>query len=210
MWQTIFRPFAWIGLHIAYWIYGGIRYEGRANVPRHGGVLILPNHISDADPTAIALALPRACHYMAKEELFSKPILGTLIRWLRGFPVRRYTADRAALRRTEELLKAGWAVVIFPEGRISETGTLQPILPGALLAAQRAGVPIVPTIIEGTDRLMPYGETKPRHAGRPIVVRFGKPVTVGELTGDVKGGEALKAGAERLHEILLALQEPRV
>jgi 1-acyl-sn-glycerol-3-phosphate acyltransferase len=209
MWPTIFRPFAWVALHIAYFIYGGIRFEGRDNVPRRGGVLIAPNHISDADPTAIALALPRACWYMAKEELFNMRVLGTLIRWLRGFPVKRYTADRAALRRAEELLKQGWAVVIFPEGKISETGILQPILPGALLAAQRADVPIVPTIIEGADRLIPYGETKPRRVARPIVVRFGKPVTVAELTGNEKGGEALKAGAVRLYELLLELQGRR-
>lgn len=203
----IIRSILWLVLHILYALLGGIRYEGRQYVPRKGGVLITPNHISDADPTAIGLALPRPCHFMAKEELFSMRIVGPIIKAMRGFPVKRYTADRTALRKAEELLKQGEAVVIFPEGKLSEDGKLQELLPGSLLVAQRANVPIVPTIIEGTDRLIPYGEQRPRHAGRHIIVRFGPPVTVAELTGGAKGGDALKLAAERLREILLALQQ---
>jgi 1-acyl-sn-glycerol-3-phosphate acyltransferase len=205
----ILRSIIWVVLHILFAIYGGIRFEGRHNVPRKGGVLIAPNHISDSDPPTVGLALPRACYFMAKEELFAMPYIGTLIRWMRGFPVKRYTADRTALKRAEALLEQGEAVVIFPEGKLSEDGTLQPMLPGALLVAQRANVPIVPTILEGTDKLMPYGTLKPRHAGRRIIVRFGPPVTVAELTGGVKGGDALKLGAERLGQIMQALQQNR-
>jgi len=202
------RPVVWVLLHIGYWIYGGIRFEGRGHVPRVGGVLITPNHISDADPTAIALAAPRACYFMAKEEIFSMGFLGTLSRWLRGFPVKRNTADRVALHHAETLLKQGEAVVMFPEGKISADGAIQPLFPGALLIAQHAEAPIVPTIIFGTDSLLPLGETRPRRPGRKIVVRFGAPITVSELTGNLKGGAALKAGAERLHAMMLALQEP--
>ncbi len=202
----IVRPIVWLLLQIAYAIYGGIRYVGRENVPRRGGVLITPNHISDADPTAIGLALPRSCYVMAKEEIFSMGFLGTLSRWLHGFPVKRYTADRAALRYAEDLLKRGEAVVMFPEGKLSEDGTLQPILPGALLIAQRAGVPIIPTVIEGTDSLLPYGEKRPRHAGRQIVVRFGAPVSAADLMSGAKGGNALRGGAERLHGLLRTMQ----
>jgi 1-acyl-sn-glycerol-3-phosphate acyltransferase len=203
----IIRPLAWVLLQIAYRYYGGIRFEGRSNVPRKGGVLIAPNHISNADPPAIGLAVPRGCYFMANETLFARPILGRLMRWLHGFPVKINSPDRAALRRAEQLLKQDEAVVIFPEGTHSVDGHLQPMQPGALLVAQRANVPIVPTIITGTDLVMPYGQERPRRAARPVVVRFGKPVTVAELTGAARGGEALKAGAERLYELMLALKE---
>jgi 1-acyl-sn-glycerol-3-phosphate acyltransferase len=82
------------------------------------------------------------------------------------------------------------------------------LLPGALLAAQRANVPILPTVILGTNYLMPYGKLIPRPAGRRMIVRFGKPVTVAELTNGERGGEGLKAGAERLGEILRDLSAP--
>src|SRR5579862_1573065 len=117
---VIVRSIVWVLLRILYTVLGGIRLEGRANVPRKGGVMVTPNHISDADPPTMGFALPRFCYFMAKEELFQIRIIGPLIRWLHGFPVKRYTADRAALRRAEELLKVGEAVIIFPEGKISE------------------------------------------------------------------------------------------
>ena len=203
----IVRPIIWVLLRIIFFIFGGIRFEGREHVPLTGGVMVTPNHISDCDPAAIGVALPRDCYVMAKEELFEMKRLGPLIRWLRGFPVKRYTADRAALRYAEERMEEGECVVIFPEGKLSVTGELQPILPGALLAAERAKVPIVPTIIIGTNVVMPYGETKPRWLRHKMIVRFGPPVTVAELRGGQKGGEALKRGAERLGVLMKAVQE---
>ena len=182
----IVRPIMWTLLRIVFFIFGGIRFEGREHVPLTGGVMITPNHISDCDPTAIGVALPRATYFMAKEELFEMKYIGTLIRWLHGFPVKRYSADLTALRYAEELLEQGECVVIFPEGKLSETGQLQPILPGALLIAERAKVPIVPTIIIGTDVVMPYGETKPRWLRHKMTVRFGPAVTVAELKGRAK------------------------
>src|ERR1043166_1303809 len=111
LYHWIVRPFCLLALRILYTLLGGFRVEGRENIPRQGGVLITPNHISDADPTAVALAVPRPCWFMAKSELFETPILGPILRLVHGFPVKRYTADRAALRLTEQLLEQGEAVV---------------------------------------------------------------------------------------------------
>lgn len=199
------RSIVWVLLRIILSWVGGVRYEGRENVPRKGGVLITPNHFSDGDPPVIGFALPRACYFMAKEELFEMKFWGKLIVWLHGFPVKRNTADRAALKRTESLLKAGEAVVIFPEGKLSEDGALQPFLPGVILMAQRAGTPILPVAMLRVNEMMPYAELKPRRIGKPLVVRFGKPVSTEELTGGLKGGAGYDEGAKRLHALVQAL-----
>ena len=202
----LIRPIAWVFFHMLYLLFGGVRFEGREHVPKKGGVLITPNHISDADPPTVAIALPRDCWVMAKEEIFAMAVIGPLSRWLHGFPVKRYTADRTALRRAEDLLKQGEAVVIFPEGKLSEDGKMQPMLPGVLLIAKSADVVIIPTVLLGTTRIIPYGSVIPRPAWRRTIVRFGPPVTVAELTGGGKGSAALHRGAVRLRELMLALQ----
>ena len=62
----LIRPIAWVVFHLIYIVCGGVRFEGREHVPKKGGVLITPNHISDADPPTVAIALPRDAWVMAK------------------------------------------------------------------------------------------------------------------------------------------------
>ncbi len=203
------RTIVWVLLRIILSWVGGIRFEGRENVPRKGGVLVTPNHFSDGDPPIIGFALPRACYFMAKEELFAMKFWGKVIVWLHGFPVKRYTADRAALKRAETLLKEGEVVVIFPEGQLSETGTLQPFLPGVILIAQRAQVPLLPVAMIRVNEMMPYGELKPRRIRKPLIIRFGKPVSAEELTGGLKGSAGYEKGAERLSQMVQALLDDK-
>lgn len=205
MFFVIVRSIVWVLLRLIFSYTGGFRVEGRENVPQRTGALISPNHFSDSDPPVIGFAVPRFCYFMAKEELFEIKFWGKLIRILRGFPVKRYSADRAALKYAEELLKQGEAVVIFPEGKLSEDGSLQPFLPGLIMIASRANVPIVPTALINTVLMMPYAELKPRRIGKPIIVRFGEPVSVEYLTGGLKGSEGYQRGAERLHQLVQAL-----
>ncbi|MCH8273920.1 MAG: 1-acyl-sn-glycerol-3-phosphate acyltransferase [Armatimonadetes bacterium] len=154
---------------------GPVRVVGRRNVPRRGGLLVLSNHISDADPVAVGHALPRTACFMAKSELFSVPVFAGLIRALGAFPVRRWAPDRAAIRRALELLKAGEAVVMFPEGQLSEDGKLQAILPGAALIIKKAGVPAVCCGLVGTNKIMPFRKLFPRPAFGGVRARFGEP-----------------------------------
>ena len=82
----------------------------------------------------------------------SCPVVGWMFSHFQGFPIKRDSADRAALRRIEALLKAGEPVVLFPEGRLSESGRLQRVQPGAALLSLRTGVPIIPVGLQKHQR----------------------------------------------------------
>jgi 1-acyl-sn-glycerol-3-phosphate acyltransferase len=189
--------------HLLLVIHGGLQVEGVERVPRTGGVLICPNHVCDMDPPAVGAALTRAAWFMAKSELFEMPFFSWLLPRLHAFPIKRDSADRTALTRAEELLKAGEAVVIFPEGGGNYEGTLQPLHPGALLIALRARVPVVPVALINTNKVLPYGSVKLQRSPEPVRVVFGEPLDFSDLYGK-KGGieEATRRLTERLAAML--------
>ena len=187
---------------------GGIRAGGWERVPRTGALIVAPNHISDSDPIAVGVMLPRPAWFMGKSELFEIPILKSIARLLHGFPVRRGKPDRQALHRAEELLKQGEALVIFPEGRLSETGELQDLNPGVVMIAMRTGAPILPVGLIGTNRVVPFGKRRPRRAAGGVTVRFGVPIPVEELTGGQTGRAGLEHGLTVLEKAIRDLSQP--
>ena len=130
----------------------GWRLSGLEHVPREGGVIVASNHISFWDPPLLGAALPREMHFLAKEELFRGPVLGPLVRSLNSIPIRRGTADLTGLSRAIDVLKAGGALILFPEGSRMRDGRLHPARPGVGLIAVSADVPIVPCYISGSNR----------------------------------------------------------
>jgi len=165
--------------------------EGLENVPKSGALIVVGNHLHNADPLLISIAIPRPVHYMAKKELFTVPVIGRIIRLGGAFPVDRGTADRSAIRTADLTLKQGIAVGMFPEGTRSTTRALKFALPGAAMIAQLTGAPIVPVAIIGSERL-PFngrthhpaatGQTPTRRRGVTIVV--GQPFTIPTRTDD--------------------------
>jgi len=150
----------------------------------------------------MGLALPRPAWFMAKAELFEMRLLRWLLPALHAFPVKRNAADRTALSRAEALLKAGEAVVIYPEGGGNDDGLLQPLNPGALLIALRAKVPVVPVALFNTNKVLPYRSTRPQRSPEPVRVVFGEPLDLSDLYGK-KG--AVEEATHRLTVALAAL-----
>jgi 1-acyl-sn-glycerol-3-phosphate acyltransferase len=171
---------------------GTIRLQivGIEHVPSAGPLLVASNHLHNADPLILGLAMPRPIHFMAKLELFANPLLGWLVRRAGAFPVDRGRADRAAIRTAEDRLRRGIAVGLFPEGTRSETGALQPAHGGVGLIALRSGAPILPVAITGTERLPLNGSkaqrSQPECDRTPIrvVIRFGEPFRLEPRTDD--------------------------
>jgi len=190
-------------------VLGGWRVEGQEHVPKTGGVLIAANHLSYADPPAIGLAMRRRCWFMGKAPLFRVPVLAPVSRMYLAFPVRVDGGmDRDALRRTETLLAAGEAVCIYPEGHVSRDGKLHPLQPGAALLALRAGVPVVPAAITGTDRSIPPPHCIPHFAPGGTRVRFGPPLHPSDAPSGLSRREQADWLTARMAEALAALLPP--
>ena len=120
--------------------YFGTRFVGVEHIPREGPIVIVPNHVTYADPVQVSIPVRRAVHYMAWNALFEVPGLGWLIRRLRAFPVEIESADSRATREAVRLLRGGAAVMIFPEGGRSLDGAVGRFKPGAFRLACALGV----------------------------------------------------------------------
>jgi len=176
---------------------------GRELVPKSGGVLLIANHSSYADPPIVGAACPRPVHFMAKAELFRIPVLGWLISRTHAFPVKRGGADMSALRRGIRLLKGGRVLLIFPEGTRSPDGRMLPLETGAAFVALSAAAQVVPVGTDGADRVLPPGSPVVRPA--KLRVRFGPPVPLKDLRGERVTREAMQAATERMGAALREL-----
>jgi 1-acyl-sn-glycerol-3-phosphate acyltransferase len=154
---------------------------GRENLPTAGGFVLAGNHVSYGDPVLIWCAVPRPTHFMARASLWKHTFLGWCLDKFWAFPVERGTADRGALTKAANYLAAGEPVGIFPNGTRNVNG--DPIEPqdGAAFIASRAGVPLIPVGISGTDLIRPKG-SRMIHFPR-CTIAVGQPVAASDFEG---------------------------
>jgi len=156
----------------------GIRVYHRHRLPRQGGVLVVANHQSYLDPVLAAVGMPRPYHPMARASLFRVAPFRWLIRSLHAFPVRRGKADLGAVREALARLRAGAVVLMFPEGTRTRDGSISLLHGGPIAIAARAGVPVLPMVIDGAFEAWPRTCVLPRP--HTILVACGKAVSAAE------------------------------
>ncbi|HTV12600.1 MAG TPA: lysophospholipid acyltransferase family protein [Acidimicrobiales bacterium] len=161
-------------LFIPAWLFWRPILLGQENLPATTPYVIAPVHRSYVDTVLTAYITRRRVRFMAKSGVFAKPWVARLFSSLGGFPVRRGTPDREALHNAEEAIAVGEPVVLYPEGRRSSGPVLDPLMRGPAFVALRAGVPIVPVGIGGTERSMPIGAKWVSPVRVAIVI--GKPI----------------------------------
>ncbi|HEV2757957.1 MAG TPA: lysophospholipid acyltransferase family protein [Acidimicrobiales bacterium] len=139
-----------------------ISFEGLENVPRSGPFVLAPVHRSFVDFGLVSGVTRRRMGYMGKESLWKIKPLGAFITMLGAYPVNRGAPDRESLRRTLNILEKGEPLVLFPEGTRRTGPVVEHLHEGAAFVASRAGVPIVPVGIGGSERALPKGKRLPR------------------------------------------------
>lgn len=157
-----------------------IHVIGWEKTNRDGGFLLAGNHISHFDPFIISSVVRRKIDWMAMAEFFPLPVLGFLLRAVDAFPVDRDRADRKTIRTAIERLKQGRILGLFPEGGIRDGARSllegAPLRAGASTLAHIAGVPILPCVIVGSDRLYSKKSWLPLRR-TPIWIAFGDPIS---------------------------------
>lgn len=134
-----------------------LSWEGREHVPTSGAYVLAPIHRSNVDTMVAAVVTRRRLRYMGKDTLWKKQPFRWVLSALGGFPVTRGSADREALTRCIEVLEGGEPLVLFPEGERKSGPIVQPLFDGAAYVAAKAGVPILPVGIGGSERAMTKG-----------------------------------------------------
>ncbi len=174
----------------ALWLYGLCRFIsvdmtriylpgevlGAQNLPKEGPYVLAPVHRSNLDWLVVARVTHRRLRYLVKDEIWKLKPLGRFLELLGAFPVNRHGADREAFNRALEILLAGEPLVVFPEGTRGSGPSVSQLREGAAYLALRAGVPIVPVGIAGTEKSMPRGRRLPRPARVVTVVGPAIPV----------------------------------
>lgn len=158
-----------------------LRIEGRQHMPRRGGLIVIANHLSLADPPVLWYASPRHLCFVGRADIPNIPILGAIARLAKMVPIRQRAPDRAGLKLAIETVQRGEALAIFPEGELSESRDLQPFLPGILLILRQTRVPVLPVGLIGTDKILPYGKLIPKPAFGVVTVRFGMPIPAEQI-----------------------------
>ncbi len=145
---------------------------------------MVSNHLTNFDVFVIGIHFTRMLNFMGKIELFKNPAFAWFCRQMYVFPIRRGEPDRGALRYAEEMLKRGRVVGVFPEGHRSHGEGVQQGQPGIALLARRAGAPILPVAITGTEQLSPPAVFRWRPWRRPrITVTIGRPFILAKERG---------------------------
>jgi 1-acyl-sn-glycerol-3-phosphate acyltransferase len=180
-----------------------LKAYGVKNVPRKGGVLIVSNHQSFLDPVLFAVKIRRPMSFFAKSELFENRIFGAIIRSLNAFPVRQGEGDVGAVKETIRRLQEGHVLNIYPEGSRSPDGEIKKIQPGIGLIVRRAGVPVVPAVIDGSFEAWPPHRGVKIFRPHPIRIAYGPPMEL----HDLKAAQIVQKIGDTLHAMFDDLRQ---
>ncbi len=148
--------------------------KGRENIPAKGAFIVASNHLSHLDPPLVSFAVGRPIYHIAKKSLFANKIFGWLLYGLGSFPIERQGSDIGAMRECLRKLKAGQPLALFPTGtRVVGEEKIAP-KSGVGFLGVKAGVPVIPMKIVGTDLVLPKGSKKIHK--QPVSIAIGKPL----------------------------------
>ncbi|MBF6328614.1 lysophospholipid acyltransferase family protein [Nocardia transvalensis] len=207
-----------IGLARTVFFVQGLKFDvkGDENIPAEGGAVIAINHTGYMDFTYAGLPArtpKRYIRFMAKKEVFDDKISGPIMRALKHIPVDR-SAGADSYQAAVEYLRRGELVGVYPEATISRSFEIKEFKSGAARMAIEAGVPIIPMVIWGAQRVWTKGY--PKRLGRtntPISIAVGEPIAPPAVTDGTiaePAAELTRRLRSTMQDLLLELQKDYV
>ena len=171
-----------------------VRVEGEENIPQEGGCMICANHISLWDPVMLMIYLSRPVTFMAKAELFKIPVLKSILKAVKAFPVKRGTGDIGAVKAALKALKEENVLGIFPTGTREKKADKLEVKAGIALIAAKAGTKVVPVYIDTEFKWF-----------KEVVLRVGEPVDFAEYKAQKLHAEDLDRLSKDVYKRIISL-----
>ncbi|NPA52302.1 MAG: 1-acyl-sn-glycerol-3-phosphate acyltransferase [Aquificae bacterium] len=178
-----------------------IKVKGIENIPLQTSCILAANHKSHLDPLVLNTISPRPVLFLAKEELFKIPILGSLIKKAGAIPVSRDKKDIKSLKKALKALKNNQCIGIFPEGRRMPPDRFGKAQSGVGLLATRTASPVIPILIQGTEKILPRGNKFPKLFKYDINIIIGKPIIFDKNTDYKQASQEIMEKIKKLKEV---------
>lgn len=176
-------------------IFSPVKVVGLEHIDTSRPMVYAANHGSAIDIPVLYVHLPFQFRIIHKKELLRYPIVGWHLKRSGQICIDQQNPARSIgnIRSALKSLKAGMPLVIFPEGGRTPDGEIKPFMPGAFFMAIKAQVEVVPVALVGTFELLPMDTYHIK--SRPLLVRFGKPISTAGLT--LRDMDALSARVQK-------------
>jgi 1-acyl-sn-glycerol-3-phosphate acyltransferase len=198
--------FYWLGYNLSRLVgrcFFQFKVLHRERMIQSGPAILVMNHQSYLDPPLAGSTCNRAIYFLARRSLLNNPVLGWLLPKLNVIPVNQETIDRTGLKNLIQIIKAGNAALVFPEGSRTPDGELHAGLPGVGLIIAKTRAPVVPMRIFGAFEAWPIGGKIRRH---PITVVVGQPIHFNAAQLGEHGKEVYAQLSQRIMDEIAALR----
>ena len=155
---------------------------GKENVPPVGPLIVVSNHLSNIDPSILAVSVPRRLKFLAKSSLFTGPFISSLLKWYGAHPLHRDRVDVSSFKWAVNHLHKDGVISIFPEGTRSR-GSMIKAKSGVARLVQMSDATILPIGITGTEHI--GNVLRVVNPTGTIKVNIGSPFSLPKIEGPI-------------------------
>lgn len=162
-------------------VFYSVKAEGLPHIPKEGGALLVPNHVTWVDALVLQLACPRPIRFVVFQDIYNQPLLKPIFQLVQAIPISA-TRAKEGMKDAVDRIERGEIICIFPEGELSRRGILLKLKKGFQVIARKANAPVIPVFLDRLwGSIFSFERGKfffkwPRKWPYPVMVAFGEPI----------------------------------